>query len=65
MRLNDFAVLERGERIVVIVYELRNASHEEVFTVTGEPFDANTLVPAVDETGHKHSIYFRDVLRRF
>lgn len=67
MRLNEFATLQRGDRIVVVVHAngTLNDSHEEVFTVSGEPLEANTLIPAITETGKQYTIYFRDVLRRF
>lgn len=67
MRLNDFATLERGEQIVVHLFKGKDAAvaHDEVFVVTGEPFEGNTLVPATSKTsGKKVSVYFRDVLKR-
>jgi len=60
MHLNNFATLQRGDRIRVKMYRADN----QVMTVTGEPFEGNTLVPVIDETGKQYSVYFRDVLNR-
>jgi len=59
MRLNNFATLQRGDRIKVKMYR----ADSQVMTVTGEPFESNTLVPVIDEAGKQYSVYFRDVLK--
>ncbi len=61
MRLNDFATLQRGERIEV---KRLGTCGFDVFTIVGEPKEGNTLIDAVNEQGKSYSVYFRDVIQR-
>jgi len=58
MKLNQFATLQRGDKIKVKTL----VAGTIIFTVCGEPHSGNTLVEALDATGKKHNIYFRDVV---
>lgn len=61
MRLNDFATLERGEKIEV----KEPWAGFSVWTVCGEPTNGNTLIDAIAEDGKTmRGIYFRDVIQR-
>jgi hypothetical protein len=59
MRLNQFATLQRGDKIKVKTLH----AGPVVFTVCGEPHSGNTLIEALDAMGTKHNIYFRDVVK--
>jgi hypothetical protein len=62
MKLDKFNTLQVNDKIEV--KGPKGSCSFSVYTVTGLPFEGNTLIPAVDETGKAVSIYFRDVVQK-
>jgi len=70
VKLETFRKLQRGDRITVSIREAEgiNPVISREGTVTGSPFEGDTLIPVVFDVqplGHgAYSVYFRDVVRK-